>query len=150
MLKWKLWGRNCPSVFSLSRCGLLHCVLLIPVHRLWESGDKGEKRSDLSKIKCTWCSDAQRSMGASAEQGAGTSEMYKMTNSANFTVTNVARIKLVHLHWKTSDCACWEALAHRAVWREVRKQKSMPILQENKKIWRYFRSKMNPRLRYIR
>lgn len=109
-------------------------MLLIPVHGLGESGDTGGKSSDLSKFKCTCCSGAQRSMGASAQQGAGTSGMCKMTNSANFTVTNVARIRFVHLHWKTSDCACWEVLAHRAVWRDVRKQKSMPILNENKKI----------------
>lgn len=62
----------------------------------------------------------------------GTLEIRKMTNSANFTVTSVARIRLVHLRWK-ADCACREVLAHRAVWSDVRKQKPVPFLEENRK-----------------
>lgn len=58
--------------------------------------------------------DAQRSTGAPAERGAGALGTCEMTKNADFTVTSVARIRAVHLCWKTA-WACWEVLTHGAV-----------------------------------
>lgn len=66
-----------------------------------EFGDMGKKEGIFSKLNAAAVQMHREAQEHPLNVVLGTLETCEMKNSANFTATNVARIRLVHLCWNT-------------------------------------------------